>query len=181
MRAKDKRATRESYDFLGGRLYDARYETEQREKYDEILGLVTLLGDEVILDNGCGTGLLMERLENPAVGVDLSCSLLSRARSRFSARREVHLAQSDSDRLPFRPQVFDKVFAVTLIQNTPDPRRTMCEMKRVALAGSDIIVTALKKSFSIHDFRRLLDGSGLFLKTMIGKDALKDWIALAKA
>jgi ubiquinone/menaquinone biosynthesis C-methylase UbiE len=178
MQVKDKRAVRESYNALGGKLYDVRYETEQRAKYDEILGLINILDDAIVFDNGCGTGLLTERLKNPIVGIDLSYSLLSRAQSRSRAREGVHLVQGDSENLPLRSHVFEVVIAVTLIQNTPNPGRTLCEMKRVALTGSDIIVTALKKSLSLHDFKRLLNSSGLTLNTMIRIDDIKDWIAL---
>lgn len=178
MEVKDKRNIRKSYNALGGKLYDVRYEREQRAKYDEILELKTIQDDVIVFDNGCGTGLLIERLNNPFVGVDLSYGLLLKAQSRSRARGGVHLVNGDSENLPLRPHIFKVVIAVTLIQNTPNPSRTLCEMKRIALAGSDIVVTALKKSFSLHDFQRLLSNSGLNLKTMIRKDDIKDWIAL---
>jgi len=48
----------------------------------------------------------------------------------------------------------------------------------VAQVGSEVIVTALKKSFTLRGFRQLLASSGLTLKSFVGVDELKDWIAL---
>lgn len=179
MEAEDKRAVRESYDTLGGRLYDVRYRLEQVAKYDEILRHITLLPYDIVLDDGCGTGLLLEMLETHAVGVDLSCSLLSTACSRLKNGRRIHLIQADADQLPFRGGVFDKVFAVTLIQNTPEAEQTLKEMRRVAQASSEVAITALKKSFTLQGFKQLLNASGLTLRSLVQDEELKDWIAFA--
>jgi len=177
MRGGDKRRVLESYDTLGGRVYDVRYRSEQTAKYDVILRHMIQSTGEIVLDDGCGTGLLLERLESHAVGIDLSHGLLSKARSRLRDRRRTHLVQADADRLPFREAVFDKVFAVTLIQNTPEPEHTLGEIRRVARAGSEIAVTALRRSFTSQGFRQLLDTSGFTLRSLVGDEALMDWIA----
>jgi len=176
--AREKQRIRESYDALGGRLYDDRYRLEQEAKYDEILRHATTTTHDLVLDDGCGTGLLLERLQCHRVGVDLSHNLLSMAHSRLKEGGQTYLIQADADHLPFRDQVFDKAFAVTLIQNTPDPEHALKEMRRVAQVGSEVIVTALKKSFTLRGFRQLLASSGLTLKSFVGVDELKDWIAL---
>ncbi|RLI10699.1 hypothetical protein DRO42_00290 [Candidatus Bathyarchaeota archaeon] len=178
MHAEDKRQIRESYDNLGGELYDLRYRLEQEAKYDAILRHVASSAGDIVLDDGCGTGLLLERLETPAVGLDLAGGLLSMARSRLRNRQRVHLIQADAERLPFRGGVFDKVFAVTLIQNT-EPRRTLAEIRRVARSGSEVVVTALKKAFTFSVFEQLLNASGLTPRSIVRDDGVKDWIAFA--
>lgn len=177
MCAREKRRIRESYDILGGRLYNTRYRLEQLAKYHVILEHTTPNVADLVLDDGCGTGLLLERLQSHAVGVDLSHILLSAAHSRLKNIRRTHLVQSDADRLPFRSYVFDKVFAVTLIQNTPEPEHSLREIKRVTQGSSEVVVTALKKSFTIRAFRQLLEASGLTLRFFIKGEDLKDWIA----
>ena len=174
---RDKRRIRESYGDLGGSLYDVRYRLEQAVKYDVILRKAAPTLDKVVLDEGCGTGLLLKRLESACIGVDLSHNLLLTARSRLRERRRIHLIQADVDRLPFRDRLFDKVFAVTVIQNTPHPEHALKEMRRVARAGSEVVVTALKKSFTLQGFKQLLEASGLTLTSLIKDEELKDWIA----
>lgn len=177
--AGDGRRARESYDGLGGRLYDDRYRLEQAAKYDEILRHVEPSVEDIVLDDGCGTGLLMERLRSHAVGLDLSHGLLSTARARLVKGRPAFLIQADASMLPFRERVFDKAFAVTLIQNTPHPEHVLRELKRVSRPGSVVAVTALKKSFTPGDLKRLLSVSGLVESHLVLDEELKDWIAFA--
>jgi len=94
-------------------------------------------------------------------------------------RQRIHLIQGDSDHLPLRGGIFDKVFAVTLIQNTPEPEHTLNEIRRVARAGSEIAITALKKSFTLQGFKKLVASSGLTLKSLVQDEELKDWVAFA--
>ena len=72
--ARTKREVKDSYDDLGGRLYDLRYEEEQRKKYETMLAEVEVSERETVLDNGCGTGLLFGYLQ-PLLGwiSPLSC------------------------------------------------------------------------------------------------------------
>lgn len=169
-----------SYDGLGGRLYDDRYRLEQLAKYDEILRHVEPSVEGIVLDDGCGTGLLMERLRSHMVGLDLSHDLLSTALTRLVKGRSAFLVQADANRLPFRDGVFDNAFAVTLIQNTPHPEHVLRELKRVSRPCSVIVVTALKKSFTPGDLRRLLNISGLVESHLVLDEELKDWIAFAR-
>ncbi|MQY83235.1 hypothetical protein GH157_06045, partial [archaeon] len=81
--ATSKREIKDSYDNLGGRLYDLRYGAEQRDKYEAILAEVEVSEREIVLDSGCGTGLLFECLSATAVGLDISSSLLSKALARI--------------------------------------------------------------------------------------------------
>ena len=73
--------------------------------------------------------------------------------------------------------IFEKVFAVTLIQNTPEPELAFSEIRRVAKVHSEVIVTALKKSFTIQGFRQLLNTFGRTFKSIVEAEELKDWIA----
>lgn len=177
MGAKEKRRILRSYDEMGGELYDERYKSEQTSKYDAVLRRSTLSADDVVLDDGCGTGLLLERLQSYSVGIDFSSSLLSMALSRSSKLGHTFLIQADMDHLPFRKHIFKKVFAITIIQNTPNPDFALREIERVVKVDSEVIVTALKKSFTSQGFRQLITTSGFTLKYFIEDRKLKDWIA----
>ena len=177
MKPGKKRSVRESYDALGGMLYDVRYSNEQTLKYQEILQRVESERLDTVLDNGCGTGLLLERLKGQLVGMDFSSSLLLAAFSRLKSRRKAHLIQADAEHLPFRDKSFDKLFAVTLIQNIPEPRLALEEMRRVSHALSEAIVTALKKTYTLNAFHQLIEVSGFHIKKMIKDESFKDWIA----
>lgn len=179
MMSEDKRTIVKSYNDMGGEIYDLRYEAEQESKYRVILDSVRPCNKDIVLDDGCGTGLLLQRLNAHGVGVDLSQGLLSTARSKLKKKPKTHLVQADADYLPFRPSIFHKVFAVTILQNMPEPEQTLEELTRVSRQDSLIAVSSLKKSFSIDHFKRVLENSGLSIKKLIVNEELKDWLAFA--
>ncbi len=178
MNPPDKREVKANYDGLGGELYDLRYKEEQDRKYDAALLVARPRGDELVLDDGCGTGMLLSRLESAAVGLDLSTSLLEAAKAKLKA--DHHLIAGDAEHMPLRDGVFDAVYAMTLIQNVPDKRLAASEMVRVARRKGRVLVTALKAVFGDDFLPDLLDGLGLSGVDEIGDAGTSDWIALAE-
>jgi len=176
--ATSKREIKDSYDNLGGRLYDLRYGAEQRDKYEAILAEVEVSEREIVLDNGCGTGLLLEYLSATAVGLDISSSLLSKALTRIRDIYDKHLIQGDAENLPMRDHVFGRVFAITLIQNTPNRTRALEEISRVGHKDARVVVTALKKSFSEEAFRHVIESAGFMIMNFINDEKLSDIIAI---
>jgi len=176
--ATTKREVKESYDNLGGKLYDLRYEAEQRQKYETILAEVEVSEHEIILDNGCGTGLLFEYLSTTAVGLDVSSRLLSTALTRIQDVYDKHLIQGDAENLPIRGHVFGRIFAITLIQNIPNSARALEEISRVGYSGTIVVVTALKKAFSEVVFRHIIESVGFVITDFIDDEKLSDIIAI---
>lgn len=176
--ATSKREIKDSYDNLGGRLYDLRYGAEQRGKYEAILAEVEVSERDIVLDNGCGTGLLLEYLSATAVGLDISSSLLSKALTRIRDTYDKHLIQGDAENLPMRDHVFGRVFAITLIQNTPNKARALEEISRVGHKDTRVVVTALKTSFSEETFRHVIESAGFMIMNFINDEKLSDIIAI---
>lgn len=176
--ARNKREIKESYDNLGGRLYDLRYEEEQRKKYETILAEVEVSEREIVLDNGCGTGLLFDYLSTTTVGLDVSLSLLSKALTRTQDVYDRHLIQGDAENLPLRDRVFSRIFAITLIQNTPNLSGALREIYRVGSRGALVAVTALKKAFSEDSFMKMIETAGYIIVHFIVDEKLSDIIAI---
>jgi len=173
---EEKRRIMEAFNSMGGGLYEALYKGEQEEKYESFLSHLECI-EGIALDNGCGTGLLLERLNVEAVGLDFSSSLISTARRK--GLRGKHLILGDAENLPFRDGVYRYIFAITLINNTPNPLKAVGEMVRVSKDGGKLIITALKKSFSRERFLSLLRSSGLKPITMPPDEDLMDWVVIA--
>ena len=150
----EKKRIKNGYDSLGGEGYNLRYSEEQDIKYDMIFSTLILSFDELIFDIGCGTGLLLERLNIPAVGLDLSPRLLETAKNKLKSYH--FIVNSDAEYLPFRDNVFDTTISVTVIQNVPYPELVLQEIKRVNKIKGRIVITALKKAFTIKEFDTLL-------------------------
>lgn len=96
-----------------------------------------------VLDVGCGTGALAERLAQRGyrvVGVDPSAGMLEVMRAR---RPDLEGVQASGEELPFEADAFDLVLTVAALHHVAEPqavRRTLGEMARVSRPGGRILV-----------------------------------------
>jgi phosphatidylethanolamine/phosphatidyl-N-methylethanolamine N-methyltransferase len=121
--------------FFGPTLHPGRLQAIQR------MGIKA--GDEV-LEVGVGTGInasLYPR-DCTVVGVDLSSSMLEKARDRVARKgiTNVRLLEMDAAALKFADNTFDIVYAPYLISVVPDPVRVAAEMRRVCRPGGRVIL-----------------------------------------
>ncbi len=174
-----KRDVMHRYD-LTAHIYDMRYAEEQTAKIEAVMESISMEKESLVLDVGCGTGLLFEYVANKAeaiVGLDISRETLLQAKKRAKKLPNVHLILADSDNVPLKEDVFSHVFALTLIQNTPNPLKTLNEIKQVSKQNAVIIVTGLKKKFPIKAFERLLHNAG-FGVIAVKSESLKSHVAV---
>ena len=177
-----KREAMDSYDVKADG-YEAQYGGEQSEKYGTALNAVGVEDGDVVLDDGCGTGLFIRRVaphSSCVVGVDFSKRMLSVAKRMCGGLRNVFLIRCDADFLPLKEGSFDKVFSFTLIQDAPNPKQTILEMARVSKSGSKIVVTALKKVYTLAKLTDQLRSSGLRVVDAPDADGLKDHVVVCK-
>ena len=175
-----KRTTMKRYD-LTAEMYEMRYAEEQAAKYKASLESLNINPDSKVLDVGCGTGLLFSKVAAEAqtvVGVDISSELLRQARERARKFRNVHLVQADADHMPFISNNFNVVFAFTVLQNMPKPLETLGEIKRNTTRDASVVITGLKKIFSLKAFQALLQNAGLHVIALEGADPLKCYVAV---
>ena len=167
-----KREVMRRYDATA-HIYDIRYAEEQMRKVQAALEKTGIERDHLILDVGCGTGVLFENVADQAkdvVGLDISRKTLSYAKKRAKEFGNVHLLLADAEILPFRDNIFDRVFAFTLIQNTPNPLEALAEIRRVAEYSSVIVVTGLKKAFTKRVFEKLLIEADLTVAELLSEN-----------
>lgn len=163
------------------KVYDNQYYEEQEAKINAALSGFTLEEENLILDMGCGTGLLFPHVASRAklvVGIDVSASIVKQAKKRTDTYTNIALIRADADYTPFPNETFDAVFAITLLQNTPDQPRTIKEMKRVTKQNAMIVVTGLRKAFSRKEFTGLLREAELEVKALRIDEKLKDYVAI---
>jgi len=176
-----KRDTMQYYN-LTAKSYDELYADEQRAKIETALKRVRIDENSLILDCGCGTGLLFEYVADKAkivVGLDISRGLLEKAKKRAKNFDNVCLVLADADNQPFKDSVFDGVFAVTMLQNMPNPEKTLAELERVAGENAFLVVTGLKRKFSLASFEALLRRIKLnIVETLNGDASLKCYVAV---
>jgi phosphatidylethanolamine/phosphatidyl-N-methylethanolamine N-methyltransferase len=100
-------------------------------------------GDRV-LEVGVGTGInaALYPRDCAVTGVDLSSSMLEKARDRIARKgvRNVRLLEMDAADLKFADDTFDIVYAPYVISVVPDPVTVAREMRRVCRPGGRIII-----------------------------------------
>ena len=125
-----------SYDvFFGPTLHPGRLVARDR------MGITP--GDH-ILEVGVGTGINTSLYPKNCrvTGIDLSTSMLDKARERVARERlrNVRLLEMDAAKTTFADDTFDIVYAPYLISVVPDPVKVAREMRRICKPGGKIII-----------------------------------------
>jgi ubiquinone/menaquinone biosynthesis C-methylase UbiE len=136
------RTTRAYYD-----EFSSRYEAERRpNRPDGYHALVDDLEVELVarygtgrdvLECGCGTGLILERIAafaRSTKAIDLSPAMLARAAARGLDAREASVTN-----LPFENNAFDVACAFKVLAHVPEVGRALAEMARVTRPGGVVI------------------------------------------
>jgi len=177
-----KRRVMHHYDRLAA-IYNAQYAEEQNAKIKAALSSMVIKKDSLLLDVGCGTGLLFEHLLNRAeriIGLDTSSKILSKAKELVKQFQKGCVIRADADHIPIKNEVFDAVFAITLLQNMPKPVETLRQMKRVSKRHAVIVATGLKKEFTQEAFTNLLSEAELEMVVMKANGQLKGYVAICR-
>lgn len=134
----------EFYDKLSG-SYDALYGEEQTRKHDHVEGLLPTGSTQTIVDVGCGTGTLLERLRQKyhfAVGIDLSLQMLRKASRRRPSAKKAHFVRASSTALPIRSKSANCVLAISLLDYGDDHwKEQVSELRRISSSKGTVMFT----------------------------------------
>ncbi|MBW2244449.1 MAG: methyltransferase domain-containing protein [Deltaproteobacteria bacterium] len=108
-------------------------------------------GKPRVLDVGCGTGLLAERIYRRAsgdrvVGCDFSPGMLRRAAQRRSGPEWV---RADAQSLPFADGSFEAVVSTQALHWVPDQRAALAEFLRVLVPGGRLLVSLINPPLEV--------------------------------
>jgi phosphatidylethanolamine/phosphatidyl-N-methylethanolamine N-methyltransferase len=112
-------------------------------RVDAIRRMAIKPGDR-LLEVGVGTGINVALYPRACAvtGIDLSSSMLEKARDRIARKniRNARLLQMDAANLKFADDSFDIVYAPYVISVVPDPVAVAREMRRVCRPGGRIVI-----------------------------------------
>ena len=176
MSAHDVRAY---YDDFSG-SYDRGRDRGYHAMIDEIEAgaVIELARDRDVLEVGCGTGLVLDRvarLARRAEGVDLSPGMLAHARARGLSVRE-----GDATALPFEDASFDVVYAFKVLAHVPAIDRALAEMFRVVRPGGHVLVEVYNRR-SLRFVSRAIGGARRIGRAHDESDVPTRWETLAEA
>jgi len=122
------------------------------QRYQMVLNQINQLPqNSIILDAGCGDGVLLFRAlkvnpNRPLIGLDLSLSSLLSIKKRIEEDTSLRsssllLVQGDIECLPMKSQSIDAVVCVETLEHLTNIRLGLYEMRRVLKRGKDLLVT----------------------------------------
>ncbi|MEM0085353.1 MAG: methyltransferase domain-containing protein [Candidatus Methanomethylicia archaeon] len=143
--------------------YDRLYGEEQREKYREIISEVNSVENKVIIDIGCGTGLIERRLKKSrfTVGLDISIKMLRKAVKRFRGKLNYSWINADAENIPIRDNSIDLALMITVIQNIPNKNKVISEIERILKNNGITIITYPKSHFTLEEALKEIQQSNL--------------------
>ncbi|WP_353930412.1 class I SAM-dependent methyltransferase [Okeanomitos corallinicola TIOX110] len=109
--------------------------------HKRLMSKIELPANANVLDLGCGTGQLFNRLgyqypELRGTGLDLSAQMLRIARQKNQHRPRFIYIEGNAELLTFANNQFDAVFNTISFLHYPHPEQVISEVKRVLSPGS---------------------------------------------
>jgi SAM-dependent methyltransferase len=108
--------------------------------YKKVLEQITLTGNTMLLDAGCGSGLFSSMaIETGAqvIGIDAAPGLLEVARQR---NPQNNFLEEDLEAMPFAKNSFDVVAGFNSFQYAGDFKNALLEAKRVLKKGGKLVI-----------------------------------------
>jgi SAM-dependent methyltransferase len=134
--------------FRKEQLDSANQTSNSRQRFEsETTWTADWMAGKWILDGGCGSGRFLEiAAEGGAqvVGVDIS-DAVDAAHDNLRRFPNAHLVQASIDHLPFRPETFDGVYCLGVLQHTPDPMRALEALTKSLKPGGRLAITAYER------------------------------------
>ncbi|HEY9294402.1 MAG TPA: class I SAM-dependent methyltransferase, partial [Microlunatus sp.] len=106
---------------------------------DIALAALRTVSPQSLLEIGCGTGRLAERISQELPGTEVLATDQSERMVELTAERGVAAQVADADALPFADHRFDAVVAAWMLYHVPDLDRTLAEVRRVLRPGGTLV------------------------------------------
>lgn len=137
-------------------VYDLVWRRYSERTVNELLTRAEFVGTRV-LDVGCGTGILEEKLvqrhpEWTIVGIDASSRMIQRARAK-RVSSNLSFVQASADELPFPDAAFDTVLSASALHYLEHPVASLREMRRVLIPGGRLNVLDWSLDFKLMRLR----------------------------
>jgi ubiquinone/menaquinone biosynthesis C-methylase UbiE/uncharacterized protein YbaR (Trm112 family) len=125
-----------------------------------ILGGLDWLKGKRVLEAGCGAGrfseVLLKVIEKGMLqSFDISCAV-DAAKENCKDFSGHQICQADILSMPFRPESFDAVICIGVIQHTPDPEKTIAALSRMVVPGGHLFIDHYAPGYPMSLSRRAL-------------------------
>jgi ubiquinone/menaquinone biosynthesis C-methylase UbiE len=143
--------------------YGSWYDDERIEGYYSFINEIEIdtiskySEDKKVLEIGCGTGIILDRISKSAKdawGVDLSSGMLKKAKE-----KGLNVKQANATKLPFEDDSFDVVYSVKVLAHIPEIKKVISEVHRV-LRDDGVAVLEFYNPYSFKYLANKIQKSG---------------------
>lgn len=132
-----------------------------RKNYGKIINKLELNENYVLLDVGCGTGEILNRIAGKyqnvqLYGIDISPKMLQIAKKKDVMRNKIEYVWGDAENLPFDNDTFDILLTSESFHHYPNPRQAMREFSRVLKPEGKIILCDMYRPAGIRHFMNFM-------------------------
>jgi phosphatidylethanolamine/phosphatidyl-N-methylethanolamine N-methyltransferase len=125
-------------------VYDKIFGLVYENGRNEAVKMISLNGEEKILEIGVGTGISLTKYPRTVgiVGIDLSAEMLEKAKARVDkyALKNVELKVENAEEMTFAKDEFDKVIIMYVLSVTPNPEVLLEKALSVCKEGGELII-----------------------------------------
>jgi ubiquinone/menaquinone biosynthesis C-methylase UbiE len=158
--------------------WDLSFTAEDLERLTRVVNRLQIVAGFDILDLGCGTGILFDKLrrkvggKGSVTGVDFSLQMAERAHRNFPFDN-VNVVDGDVVALPFRGSCFDMAIAFSSFPHFSDRPKALVEARRVLKAVAPLHIIHLMSSKEITEMHHRVGGA-------VAHDVLPDAAEMTK-
>lgn len=146
MGISDKARSQMEWHKTVGKQYAIRYRFPfaaqfQWERNRFIMDLLQGSEEMLVLDLGCGTGVMLDALAarfHNIVGLDLSMEMMAGIKANPDA--SIHLVQGDMEAIPFGDASFDRVVCRSILHHTTFEEKTLKDVFRILKPGGRLVI-----------------------------------------
>lgn len=125
-------------------VYDKIFGLVYENGRNEAVKMISLNGEEKILEIGVGTGISLTKYPRTVgiVGIDLSKEMLEKAKERVDKYnlKNVELRIENAEEMSFQKDEFDKVIVMYVLSVTPNPEVLLEKALSVCKEGGELII-----------------------------------------
>ncbi len=133
--------------------YNELYGEEQLKKWNIVKKITSFSKDDIVLDLGCGTGIILQELSKMVkqiIGIDNAIRMLTKA----PKLDNVSYFLTNAENIPFPDKYFDKTISLTMLQDVKNWDDVFKEIKRVT--KGEIVITLLKRNKDLETIKKRL-------------------------
>ena len=137
------------------RYWDTRVKNNQpyfgmnKRNSDKIIQILAIDKKDRVLDIGCATGGHLSDIRNKTeakcYGIDISPVPI-----KLNKDKKIKLKVASMLNMPYKPDVFTKIFALGTVEHSPETEEIFREINRVASIGGKIFITVPNKASFFH-------------------------------